>query len=153
GKPIKQTYYEWHGPPAHVTMVNSIGMNLPGVKQTQMVADEKQWDYVIDYIRIWQRTAGAIDIPVSSPAHLAKAAAAPKSPDSSKNAGGPLTTAATGKWQSPVISASPADVAKLKTNPLLKVDISVPPDADDAGWFMLKLAINAAGIERTESPK
>lgn len=53
GTPIKQTYYEWHGPPAHVTVVNSIGMNLPGVKQTQMTADEKQWDYVIDYIRIW----------------------------------------------------------------------------------------------------
>ena len=150
GKPIKQTYYEWHGPPAHVTVVNSIGMNLPGVKQTQMVADEKQWDYAIDYIRIWERTAGAIDIPVmpaSKPGNLTPAL------NSSEKNGGRLTIATTGKWQNPVISASTADVTKLKANPLLKVDIGVPPDADDAGWFMVKLAINGQGIERTESPK
>lgn len=156
GKPIKQAYYEWTEPAAHVTLVNSIGMNLPGVKQTQMVADEKRWDYVIDYIRIWERTAGAIDIPVSSPVNLAQAPETPKTsktPESPKNTGGPLPIAATGKWQSPLISASTADVAKLKANPLLKVDITVPPDADDAGWFMVKLAINGPGIERTESPK
>lgn len=153
GKPIKQTCYEWQGPAAHVTVVNSIGMNLPGVKQTQMVADEKRWDYAIDYIRVWERKAGAINIPISSPANLAKAPDAPKAPDTSKSKGRALTIAANGKWQSPVISASPADVAKLKANPLLKVDITVPPDTDDAGWFMVKLAINGQGIERTESPK
>ena len=147
GKPIKQTYYEWHGPPAHVVVANSIGMNLPGVKQTQMVPDEQQWDYLIDYIRIWEHKSGVLAIPVSSPENLATAL------NPSENAGGGLTIAATGKWQSPVISASTSDVAKLKANPLLKVDISVPPDAEDAGWFMVKLAINGPGIERTESPK
>jgi lysophospholipase L1-like esterase len=149
GKPIKQTYYEWQGPPAHVVVANSIGMNLPGVKQTQMVADEKQWDYVIDYIRIWNHKSGALDIPVSSPANLAKAPDTPKA--APQNTSGPLTIAATGKWQSPAIATSTADVAKLKANSLLKVDVTVPPDADDTGWFMVKLAINGPGIERTES--
>jgi lysophospholipase L1-like esterase/beta-glucanase (GH16 family) len=153
GKPIKQTYYQWQGPPAHIVVANYIGMNLPGVKQTQMVADEKQWDYVVDYLRVWNHKSGALDIPISSPANLAKAADAPKAADTRKSTGGPLTIATTGKWQNPVISASPADVAKLKAKPLLKVDIAVPPDADDAGWFMVKLAINGEGIERTESPK
>ena len=78
-------------------------MNLPGVKQTQMVADETQWDYVIDYIRIWDHKSGALAVPVSSPENLAKA---PKPPG---NVAGRVTIAATGKWQSPVISASTAD--------------------------------------------
>lgn len=151
GKPIKQTYYEWQGPPPHVTVVDSIGMNLPGVKQTQMVADEKQWDYAIDYIRVWNHTSGALDVPVASPANLAKTPAAPGATDTTQNSGGPLTLATTGKWESPAIATATADVAKLKASPLLKVDITVTPDADDAGWFMVKLAINGPGIERTES--
>ena len=142
GRPIKQTYYEWHGPPAHITMVNSIGMNLPNVKQTQMTADEKQWDYTIDYIRIWKRESGAIDVPVS-PRPQVKAAAG----------GGPVTVAATGKWQSPVIGSSAGDAAKLKANPVLKLDLSLPAETGDPGWFMAKLSINGQGIERTESPK
>ena len=150
GKPIKQTYYEWHASPAHLLVVNSLGMHLPGVKQTQMVADEKQWDYAIDYIRIWQRKAGAIDLPVT-PVSL------PPEPAQVLNAfektGGRLTIAATGKWESPAISASPADAAKLKANPLLKVDITVPAEAEDAGWLNVKLAINAEGFARTESPR
>lgn len=145
GKPIKQTYYEWHGPAAHVTVVNSIGMNLPGVKQTQMVADESRWDYTIDYIRIWDRKAGAIDTSVMP--------VAPEKVKPTANTDGPLTIAATGKWQSALISGTTTDVAKLKASPSLKVDITVPPDAEDAGWFMAKLAINGQGIERTESPK
>jgi lysophospholipase L1-like esterase len=148
GKPVKQTYYEWHGPPAHVTVVNSIGMNLTGVKQTQMVADEKQWDYTIDYIRIWERKAGAIELPAPPlPRPVKKVSAV------AKNTDGSVTIATTGKWQSPLISASPADVAKLKANPVLKLDITVPPEAADTGWFMVKLAINGEGMERTESPK
>jgi len=141
GKPIKQTYYEWHGPPAHLTMVNSIGMNLPNVKQTQMTTDEKQWDYTIDYIRIWKREAGAIDLPVS-PRPVVKAAA-----------GGPAAIQATGKWQSTVIASSAGDAAKLKKNPVIKVDLTLLPEPGDPGWFMAKLAINGQGIERTESAK
>ncbi len=147
GKPIKQTYYEWHGPPAHVVVTNSIGMNLPGVKQTQMVADEKQWDYVIDYIRIWDHKSGALAIPDAPPGSIAKGL------DPAEKTAGKSTLATTGKWQSLMIGASTPDAAKLKANPLLKVDITVPPDAEDAGWFMVKLAVNAQGIERTESPK
>jgi len=152
GKPIKQTYYEWHGPPAHVTVVDSLGMNFPNVKLTEMVADEKQWDYVIDYIRVWERKAGAIEIPVSSPANLAEPPETPKETRENKDIGGPATIAATGKWQSPAISTSTAAVANLKANPILKMDVSIPPDAEDGGWFMLKLAINGQEIERMESP-
>lgn len=147
GKPIKQTYYEWHGPPAHLVIANTIGMKLPGVKQTQMVADEKQWDYVIDYIRIWKHQSGALPIPVSAPGSLAPTVRTPQKVD------GDLTLATTGKWQSPVISAAAAHAATLKAKPVLKVDLTVPPEAEDAGWFMVKLALNGDGLARTESPK
>lgn len=58
-----------------------------------------------------------------------------------------------GSWQSPVLVGDAATCAILKTRPLLKVDITVPPDASAGGWFMVRLAINAEGIQRTESPK
>jgi lysophospholipase L1-like esterase len=58
-----------------------------------------------------------------------------------------------GSWQSPVLSGDTAVCATLKARPLLKVDITVPPDNGDGGWFMVKLAINGDGIQRTESPK
>lgn len=150
GKPIKQTYYEWHGPPAHVVVTDSIGMNLPGVKQTEMVADEKQWDYTIDYVRIWEHQPSAVGIMPPIPP---RPQAAPQILNAFEKTGGRLTVAATGKWESPMLSGSNADAAKLKANPVLKVDITVPPDAQDAGWFNVKLAINGEGITRTESPK
>jgi hypothetical protein len=55
GKPIKQTYYEWRTVPAHLLVTNAIGMSLKGVDMSEMKADESQWDYVIDYIRVWRR--------------------------------------------------------------------------------------------------
>jgi hypothetical protein len=55
GKTIKQTHYEWHAPPAHILVTNQIGMTLPGVDVKGMKADETQWDYVIDYIRVFRR--------------------------------------------------------------------------------------------------
>jgi beta-glucanase (GH16 family) len=55
GKPIKQTYYEWRVVPAHILVTNAIGMSLKGVDMREMKADESQWDYVIDYIRVWRR--------------------------------------------------------------------------------------------------
>jgi hypothetical protein len=55
GIPIKQTHYEWNGPPAHLLISNQIGMKFPGANLTAMKADESQWNYVIDYVRIWRR--------------------------------------------------------------------------------------------------
>lgn len=55
GKPIKQTYYEWNGSPAHVLITNQLGMMMPGTKISEMKPDEKNWDYVVDYVRIWKR--------------------------------------------------------------------------------------------------
>jgi hypothetical protein len=56
GEPIKQTYYVWATPlPAHVLVTSSLGMVLKGVDVSEMKADESQWDYVIDYIRVWRR--------------------------------------------------------------------------------------------------
>jgi len=54
GKPIKQTYYEWHAPPAHILVTNQIGMTFPNADLREMKADESQWDYTIDYIRVWK---------------------------------------------------------------------------------------------------
>jgi hypothetical protein len=55
GKPIKQTYYEWRTVPAHLLITNQIGMNFPKADLRGMQADESQWNYVIDYIRVWRR--------------------------------------------------------------------------------------------------
>ena len=60
GVPIKQTHYEWRGPPAHLLITNQIGMTLPGVTLAGMTADESQWNYVIDYIRVWQHSDAKI---------------------------------------------------------------------------------------------
>jgi len=60
GVPIKQTHYQWNGPPAHLLITNQIGMTLPGANVTAMKADESQWDYVIDYVRIWRRPDGTV---------------------------------------------------------------------------------------------
>lgn len=57
GVPVKQTYYEWPGPPAHLLITNQLGMTFPNANLTAMQPDENQWDYVIDYIRIWQHKA------------------------------------------------------------------------------------------------
>jgi beta-glucanase (GH16 family) len=56
GVPIKQTHYEWPGPLANLLITNQIGMSVDGVNLTGMTDDESQWDYVIDYVRIWKRT-------------------------------------------------------------------------------------------------
>jgi Glycosyl hydrolases family 16 len=55
GIPIKQTHYEWNGPPAHLLITNQIGMKIPGANLTGMLADESQWNYIIDYVRVWRR--------------------------------------------------------------------------------------------------
>ncbi|MBS0419364.1 MAG: glycoside hydrolase family 16 protein [Proteobacteria bacterium] len=55
GKPVKQTYYEWHAPPAHILVTNQIGIAFADM--TGMTADESQWNYTIDYIRVWQEIA------------------------------------------------------------------------------------------------
>lgn len=56
GEPIKQTYYVWSQPvPAHILVTNQLGMVLKGVDVSEMKADESQWNYVIDYIRVWRR--------------------------------------------------------------------------------------------------
>jgi len=55
GKPLKQTHYVWTEPGAHLIVADTIGIEFAKDKLTQMVADEKKWDYAIDYIRIWKR--------------------------------------------------------------------------------------------------
>ncbi len=57
GQRIKQTVYEWHAPPAHILVTNQIGMTLGGVDLTGMQATEANWDYTVDYLRVWQRDA------------------------------------------------------------------------------------------------
>ena len=56
GEPIKQTRYVWSKPvPAHILITNQLGMILKGVNVSEMTADETQWDYVVDYVRVWRR--------------------------------------------------------------------------------------------------
>ena len=55
GRPIQQTVYEWNAPPAHILITNQIGMTLKGVDLSGMQASEADWDYSVDYLRVWQR--------------------------------------------------------------------------------------------------
>jgi beta-glucanase (GH16 family) len=53
GHPIKQAYYEWNGPPAHILVTNQLGISFGDIKE--MKVDESNWNYVIDYIRVWKK--------------------------------------------------------------------------------------------------
>jgi hypothetical protein len=68
GKPLKQTHYQWVEPGAHVVVANTIGIEFAAKKGqlTEMKADEKQWDYVIDYIRVWQHQGDAPEKPATA---------------------------------------------------------------------------------------
>ncbi len=55
GKPIKQTVIGWNAPPAHILITNQIGMTLKGVDLTGMTYGGDDWDYTLDYVRVWQR--------------------------------------------------------------------------------------------------
>lgn len=55
GRPVKQTVYHWPGPPAHILVTNQIGMVISGVDLTGMKVLGSEWDYSIDYLRVWTR--------------------------------------------------------------------------------------------------
>jgi hypothetical protein len=57
GRPIKQTAITWSAPPAHILVTNQIGMNLRSVDLTGMAFHDGDWDYTVDYLRIWNRTS------------------------------------------------------------------------------------------------
>lgn len=54
GHPIKQAYYEWNGPAAHILVTNQLGIEFAKPAMKEMTAVESNWDYVIDYIRVWK---------------------------------------------------------------------------------------------------
>lgn len=56
GHPIKQVYYEWgDAAPAHILITNQIGIEFAKDAMKQMTADESNWNYEVDYIRVWER--------------------------------------------------------------------------------------------------
>ena len=55
GTPIKQTRYVWPGPPAHILVTNQIGIAMQGTNMAGMVVGGDDWDYSIDYLRIFRR--------------------------------------------------------------------------------------------------
>jgi len=55
GKRIKQTKYQWRAPPAHILVTNQIGMTLPGVDLAGMRAAPENWDYCVDYVRVFRK--------------------------------------------------------------------------------------------------
>lgn len=55
GHPIKQTYYEWPAPAAHILICNSIGIEFAKDDMKAMTADESNWNFVIDYVRVFKR--------------------------------------------------------------------------------------------------
>lgn len=83
GKLIKQTHYEWRAPAAHLLVTNQLGIALPNADMAGMTKDESNWDYVIDYIRIWSRSLLRPVRPGSVPTR----------PDSRSGSAGPSATA------------------------------------------------------------
>ena len=77
GHPIKQTYYEWPAPAAHILVCNSIGIEFAKDDMKAMTADESQWDFVIDYIRVFKRPGVVIPSTVAPPPAEAAAPATP----------------------------------------------------------------------------
>ena len=71
GHPIKQTYYEWPAPAAHILICNSLGIEFAKDDMKAMTADESNWDFVIDYVRVWKHPG------VIVPSTTAPAAPAP----------------------------------------------------------------------------
>lgn len=65
GHPIKQTYYEWHAPAAHILICNSLGIEFAKDDMKAMVADESNWDFVIDYVRVWKHPG--VIVPSTTP--------------------------------------------------------------------------------------
>lgn len=57
GVPVKQTVYDWGDAPAHVLVSNQIGLTLNGVDVSGMKTQDRDWDFRIRHLRVWQRTA------------------------------------------------------------------------------------------------
>ncbi len=55
GREVKQTHYEWRAPAAHILVTNQLGMTFPNVDLHEMIGGDHDWDYSIDYIRVWRR--------------------------------------------------------------------------------------------------
>jgi hypothetical protein len=55
GQAIKQTVYRWSAPPAHILVTNQIGMSLAGTDMSGMKAGGDDWDYCLDYLRVFRR--------------------------------------------------------------------------------------------------
>ncbi len=55
GERVQQMVYEWQAPPAHILVTNQIGMSLQGTDMSGMVDGGSNWDYCIDYLRVFRR--------------------------------------------------------------------------------------------------
>lgn len=55
GVKIQQTRYVWNAPPAHILITNQIGMSLAGTDMAGMEANSGDWDYCIDYVRVFKK--------------------------------------------------------------------------------------------------
>lgn len=68
-----------------------------------------------------------------------------------EKAGGYLTVHSPGRWEMTPILTDTGASGMLAVSSVLKVDITVPSDDDDSGWFRVKLAVEGPGFKRTES--
>ncbi|MFA6286728.1 MAG: family 16 glycosylhydrolase [Opitutaceae bacterium] len=68
GHPIKQTYYKWPAPAAHILIGNQLGIEFAKDDMKAMTADESNWDFVIDYVRVWKHPGVVVPSTVAAPA-------------------------------------------------------------------------------------
>jgi len=78
GHPIKQTYYEWTGPPAELIVANTLGISWAKDDMKYMKPEESNWDFVIDYIRVFKHPGVVV------PSQAAPDAPAPTTPQPPK---------------------------------------------------------------------
>lgn len=83
GHPIKQTYYEWHAAPAHILVVNALGIEFAKDDMKHMTADESNWDFVIDYIRVYKRP-GVVVPGYDAPPPTPEGSSSAKPPEAAK---------------------------------------------------------------------
>ena len=57
GVPVKQTFYKWGDAPAQLLVSNQIGLTLPGLDISGMSSGDRDWDFSIEYLRLWQRAS------------------------------------------------------------------------------------------------
>jgi hypothetical protein len=148
GEPLEM-YFLFDGAWGH-TGISSVNKPLAAA---ELDGKYYEWNYSRVYLRKPAPDAPPVG-PVPDPVKPAEAvpAAANVAPNADPNAAHERTFQVSGKWENPTLLTDLSAAAKLKAHPLLKLDLTVPPEPDSS-WLQVKLVIECEGLKWAESPK